>query len=428
MSTQYVLLALLIALYAIFAGKLARLSITMPIVFVLAGILFGSDGLGLIVFSPNTKTVELVIEITLAFFLFSSAAGLKIGDVSDDASLPGRLLLIGFPLTVALGALVAFAMFSTKGVGAALLIGAILAPTDAALGLPVFNNPRVPVRIRRALNIESGLNDGLAAPLVTLFAALALEQITSARPFNWLLIALSELAIAVVIGALVGLAGGWLFQTAQKKNWTTKTALLIGNLALAAMSYFGSITLGGNGFVAAFTGGLLFAYITRGQMAEQTEYTDITGSILSLFVWVVFGSSLAVPLLQKINLQAVLYAVLSLTLIRMLPMSIALLRSGLRRDTVAMIGWLGPRGLASVAFLLMVMEQAEIAEKSHIFLTEIVGWTVLLSIILHGLSAIPLANWYARRLETASPDTPELQDMPELHKSGVHILSNYKPE
>jgi len=428
MSVSYALLAVLIVLYAIFAGKLARLSITMPIVFVLAGVLLGSDFLGLVNFSPNTKAVELLIEVTLALLLFSSAAGLKIGDVSDDASLPGRLLLIGFPLTVALGALVAFFMFSTQGFGSALVVGAILAPTDAALGLPIFNNPRVPVRIRRALNIESGLNDGFAAPLVTLFAALALEQITSAKPFNWILIELSELGIAVAVGALVGLAGGWLFQTAHKKEWTAKTALLIGNLALAALCYFGSIALGGNGFVAAFVGGLLFAYITRGQMAEQTEYTDITGTMLSLFVWVVFGSSLAVPLLKNINPQAVLYAILSLTLIRMLPMSIALFRSGLRRDTVAMIGWLGPRGLASVAFLLMVMEQAELAEKSHEFLTEIVGWTVLLSIILHGLSAVPLANWYARRLETTSPDIPELQDMPEPRKSGVHLWSGYKPE
>jgi NhaP-type Na+/H+ or K+/H+ antiporter len=317
------------------------------------------------------------------------------------------------PLVIALGGLVAYGLFPEEGLGFALLLGAILAPTDAALGMPIFNNPRVPVRIRRALNVESGLNDGIATPFVALFTALALAEETH-QGGGWLLSALSEIGVGVGVGVAAGLLGGWLFATAVKRGWTSTTGEQIGNLALALCAFWAAKALGGNGFIAAFVGGLLFGYSTRERLHVATEFTETSGTLLSLLVWAAFGANMIPPLLQPSNALALLYALLSLTMIRMVPMAIALIGTRMRADTVLMMGWLGPRGLASVVFGLMAFEAFHEAGRPIDTLTAAAAWTILLSVVLHGLSAVPLADWYARRLETASAEAPELSQVPEL--------------
>jgi NhaP-type Na+/H+ or K+/H+ antiporter len=382
-------------------------------VFVATGALIGDQALGLVDLSVGAKNVETLTEITLALLLFADASTLSFRQVRDDAGLPGRLLLVAMPLVMALGGIVAFGLFPEEGIGFALLLGAILAPTDAALGVAIFNNPRVPVRIRRALNVESGLNDGIATPFVALFTAVAVAQETQAAG-GGLVSALAEIGIAVGAGAAVGLIGGWLFAAAVNRGWTSKTTEQIGNLALALCAFFGSAALGGNGFIAAFVGGIMFGHITRHREHEATEFTETSGTLLSLFVWTVFGANLVIPLFDAFNPLALLYGLLSLTLIRMLPVAIALIGTHLRRDTVLMMGWLGPRGLASVVFTLMAFESFHQAGRSHEVMFAVAGWTILLSVLLHGISALPLANWYARRLETAQTGAPELAEMLEL--------------
>ena len=408
MITGIALFFALIVFYTIMGYALGRISIAMPMFFVIGGAIAGANGLGWISFGLETSEVETLTEITLALLLFADAATLKYGEVRDDAKLPGRLLFLAFPMVVVLGGLSGILLFPSEGIGFALLVGAILAPTDAALGLPIFNNARVPARIRRALNVESGLNDGLASPLVTLFIALTLEQMGGAQDQNWLLGAASEIGIAVVIGAILALASGWLFAKAVQNNWTSSVARQIGNPALALLIFFVTKQLGGNGFVAVFVAGLLFAYITRNLLHEAIEFTEITGTFLSLFVWTIFGSIIVLPLFNNFNSLALLYAILSLTAVRMIAIAIALIGTHLRKDTTLMMGWLGPRGLASVVFLIMAYEAAHKAHVDTNLLVETVGWTILLSVLLHGASALPLANWYARRLEGVSPDTPEM--------------------
>jgi len=413
MITGIGLFLALIVIYTIMGYALGRISITMPMFFVIGGALIGAHGLGWVSFGLETSEVEVLTEVTLALLLFADAATLKFGEVRDDAKMPGRLLVIAFPLVLLFGALTSFILFPSKGIGFALLLGAILAPTDAALGLPIFNNSRVPVRIRRALNVESGLNDGLASPLVTLFIALALEQLGGEQSQHWLIVAVSEIGIAVIFGAVLALAGGWLFAKAVQKNWTSSVARQIGNPALALLIFFGTKQLGGNGFVAVFVAGLLFAYITRNVLHDAIEYTEITGTFLSIFVWVIFGSAIVPSLLKDFNFLALLYAILSLTAVRMIAVAVALIGTRLRKDTTLMMGWLGPRGLASVVFLIMAYEAAHKVHVDTGLLVETVGWTILLSVILHGASALPLANWYARRLEGVSPDIPELAEVDE---------------
>jgi NhaP-type Na+/H+ or K+/H+ antiporter len=397
----------LIVVYGAFAVWLGRFSITMPIIFVAVGALLAPGGL------VASEDVELLTEMTLALLLFADASTLNFRKVRDDALLPTRLLFIGMPLIIALGGILAFGLFPGEEIGFAFLLAAILAPTDAALGLPIFNNPRVPVRIRRTLNVESGLNDGIATPFVALFTALALAEETH-QTGGWLLSALSEIGFGLAVGVVAGLVGGWLFATAVKRGWTSTTGEQIGNLALALGAFWMAKALGGNGFIAAFGAGLLFGHATRERLHVATEFTETSGTLLSLFVWVVFGANLVPPLLQSFNPLALLYALLSLTAIRLIPVAVSMIGAGLRADTVLMMGWFGPRGLASVVFTLMVYDSFLEADRSFDLLVGTAAWTILLSVVLHGISAVPLANWYGRRLETADPSAPEMVELPEL--------------
>jgi NhaP-type Na+/H+ or K+/H+ antiporter len=415
MMTGFAILAILIVVYAALADKLARWSITMPMVFVVIGIALGASGLGLLPISPDAEASKALTEITLALLLFADASTLRLREVSSDAGLPARLLTIGLLLTIVSGAIVARIMLPQEGLAFACLLGAILAPTDAALGLPIFNNPRVPVRIRRALNIESGLNDGIATPFVLLFLAFATAEEAQAGGTQWLTHAVLEIALAILAAIAVGGAGGWLLSRAARRGWTSGVSKQLAILGLALAAYFGSVAIGGNGFIAAFVGGIVFRAMTRGELIEPTEFTETFGSFLSLLIWGMFGAVLVSAVVPGTkDWRPILYAILSLTVIRMVPVAIALLGTGLRRDTVALMGWFGPRGLASVVFTLIALESFREVGRPEETLIAAATWTILLSVLAHGISALPLSAWYARRLEAAKGEVAELADAPEL--------------
>lgn len=406
---------LFIVIYSVVAVWLGHRSITMPMFFVTVGALTGAYGLGWFTISMSSESVKVLVEITLALLLFADSSTLKLHQLKDDSGLPTRLIFLALPMVIFLGSLLALAFFPQEGIGFALLVGSILAPTDAALGLPIFNNKRVPVRIRRALNVESGLNDGVATPFVTLFTTLVVAELTQ-NLAGWFTTALIDIAIAVAFGAALGMIGGWLLAIALQRRLTSRATEQIGTLALALATYFGSVALGGNGFIAAFVGGLFFSYITRNRQHHIVEFTETTGTVLSLFVWTTFGSILVIPLFINFNPLALLYAVLSLTLIRMLPVAISLIGKHFRSDTQLLMGWLGPRGLASVVFTIMAYESFHEASRPYELLFAIAGWTIFLSVLLHGFSALPLARWYANRLKTAPASIPELLDVPDLEQ------------
>jgi len=408
------LFGIIIVLYGALAGRLGRWSITAPMIFVAAGFVLGPGGLNLHQVTPRTEGIKELTEITLALLLFADASTLSFRQVRDDAMIPLRLLTIGIVLTIALGAVTALGLLPGEGLAFAALLGAILAPTDAALGLPIFNNPAVPVRIRRALNVESGLNDGIATPFVTLFIAFAAAAEANSRSGGWLSTALLEIGIAVAVGIGAGAIGGWLFSQAARRQWTNGGALQIGVLGLSLAAYFGSIALHGNGFIAAFIGGIAFGAIMKHQAVELTESTESLGTFLSILVWGTFGA-LFLPLAFQATTswRPILYAVLSLTVIRMAPVALALRGVGFRRDTVALMGWFGPRGLASVVFTLMAFLEFEQAGRPIDTLAAVATWTILLSVLLHGLSAVPLSAWYARRLASAGQPLEETAAVPE---------------
>ncbi|HWN62387.1 MAG TPA: cation:proton antiporter [Streptosporangiaceae bacterium] len=400
-------LAVVFVAYALIAARLDRWRITAPMVFVAAGLILGPHALGILPFSLSSTTVLTITELTLALLLFSDGSTVRLRDVDGDSELPDRLLFIGLPLTVAAGTLIA--RFLLPGVTWALaaLIATILAPTDAALGLAVVTNRAVPVRIRKALNVESGLNDGLVTPFVTLFIAVtaAAEHISG---HEWALEALKEIGLAAVAAAVVGIAGGKLLAFAKDQGWTSQVSEQIAILALALLAYSGSVAIGGNGFVAAFGGGILFRAVTRGRgLAAAGAFTETLGLTASFLVWAIFGALFVGGIFTHVHsARPILYAVLSLTVIRMVPVAVALTRAHLRPATTAFIGWFGPRGLASVVFTLIALEEFEHSSDGKL-LVEAATWTILLSVVLHGVSAAPLAARYGALIAKAG-DAPEM--------------------
>ncbi|HSJ71937.1 MAG TPA: cation:proton antiporter [Acidimicrobiia bacterium] len=404
-----VVVAVVFIVYSLVAARLDRWSVTAPMVFVITGAAIGILAPEWLGFLDEPEPVKLIAELTLALLLFADASTLRWSELREDGFLPARLLLIGFPLTVLAGFGVGLLVEPTAPWAAAALIAAILAPTDAALGLGVFTNRSVPGRIRRALNVESGLNDGLATPLVTLFLAFLITH-EGAETTSWVADSLKELGIAIVVAVIVGSVSGRLIALAQVRAWTSAAPERFAVLATALLAYGGAIAVGGNGFVAAFVGGLVFSLASGGKVRESVEFTEDLGLFSSFLVWSIFGALLLGPVFEGgTRWTPIVYAVLSLTAIRMVPVALSMIGSGLRTPSVLFLGWFGPRGLASVVFTLLAVES--LAEEGLVSapLVEITTWTVFLSVILHGITARPLSRIYGAWAAGDSVDPPEIE-------------------
>jgi NhaP-type Na+/H+ or K+/H+ antiporter len=408
-----VILTATFAAYALIAARLERLSITAPMLFVLAGLVLGPHVTGALPFSTlESPAILTLTEVTLALLLFADASTLRLEQAERDARLPGRLLLVGLPLTIGLGTLVARTFFPSIGWIGAALLASILAPTDAALGMAVVTDPAVPVRVRRTLNVESGLNDGIATPFVVLFVTILAseEDVTNG---SWPLHAAEEIALALAVALAVGTVGGRLLLAARRLGWTSAVSEELAVFAFALLSYAGAVAIGGNGFVAAFVGGILFGASTRRTLHQATEFTETLSMYASFVVWFVFGALfVGSAVTGTISLPAVAFAILSLTFIRMAPVAAALAGAGLRRETVAFVGWFGPRGLASVVFSLMAIETLQGSPVVYT-LADAATWTILLSVIAHGVTARPIAAVFGRRASTWDPAAPELRTYAE---------------
>jgi sodium/hydrogen antiporter len=412
MTTELAVLALLVAGYALLANRLERWSTGAALVFVVIGIVLSEDALGGISIQPAAEPIKILAEATLTLLLFADASTVRVRALRQDARVVAKLLVVGLLLTILLGTAGALLLFPGISLGIALLIGAVLAPTDAALGQAVVTNRTVPARIRRVLNVESGLNDGIVTPIV--FFALALATAEAGRSANGLVDALLDLGIGTAVGVLLGAVGGLSLLVANRRGWTSSMSRQLFVLTLAAGCYLAAVALGGNGFIGAFVGGLAFGRATAHSDAEAVEFTETQGSLLAIGVWTAFGLTLAGQVVTHLgDVMPIVYAVLSLTIIRMLPVAIALLGERFQPMTMLFVGWFGPRGLASIVFLVIGLEGLEHAGVDSGPLAATVAWTVLLSVVLHGLTARPLAAWYGSRVASLASDAPELHDSTE---------------
>jgi NhaP-type Na+/H+ or K+/H+ antiporter len=393
------MLAIFLLIYSAIAGRIERSWISGPIVFIAIGFFLGPDGFGVLHININGEGLRLLAELTLAMVLFTDAANADFGVVRQNLALPQRLLLIGLPLTIVLGFMLAAVVFPSVEILEIALLAAILAPTDAALGKPVVTNDAVRPAMREALNLESGLNDGICVPIVVLLIGLAVgTQIEGDTTVHVARVVVEEIGI----GLIVGLAATWLttvmLRFAERQGWISEHWVEIPIVALAAACFAAAQALGGSGFIACFVGGLLLSGLGESHKRELLRGAEHMGEALALLTWIIFGGIVVARIIDRVTWPALLYAALSLTVVRMLPVFLCLIGTPTGTSDRLFIGWFGPRGLATIVFAVLVSDES-LPGNDTIMLAA--GWTVLLSVIAHGVTANPLVNRMVGR--TAEP-------------------------
>ena len=386
-------IGVILVAYGAFSKPLDARGVTSAMVFTAAGFLVGTSALGLIDVGLESATVERVTEVALALLLFSDAARIDLRSLRRQLAWPSRLLLVGLPLTMVAGLGAGLLVFPGMAVASAFLLSTMLCSTDAALGQRVVTDPTIPERVRQALDVESGLNDGLAVPFFLVAVDISRAELTTGVTWAVVTNAAEQIGWGLVAGVAAGLVGGGLFGLAARRGWLEGQWRQTVPLATALLAYALAVELGGSGFIAAFLGGMVFGRVAHEHGLGVTYFTEEMGGLLAAVTWIGFGAlglSWAIP---HVTWQIVLYALLSLTVVRMVPVAVAMLGHGARRPTVAFLGWFGPRGLASIVFGLLALDSG-VPEATTLLTTVVV--TVAFSVVAHGLTSVPLAAAYHR--------------------------------
>ena len=399
--SEYQILTVLAAfafLYSVVASRLERTPISGAVVYLFVGLACGTYGLGLVDLDVDGEGIKRLAEFTLALVLFTDAAKANFGVLRKVKGIPIRLLLVGLPLTIAAGFGVGFLIFGELTFFEIALLATMLAPTDAALGQAVVTNESVPASVRESLNVESGLNDGICVPVLLIFLALATGETAGNETANLIMkLPLEAIGIGAGVGIVLAIVGSFLIRFSAARGWITGAWTRIPIIALAMFCFALSQWLGGSGFIGAFVGGLLFGGLIKIHEVKEELLAGAegVGNLMSLLTWFVFGALAFGKGLQDVSWQVIVYAILSLTIIRMLPVLLCLVGVKMRIDSRLFLAWFGPRGLASIVFIVIVM-----AEKlpGNDTLVAVVTWTVILSIIAHGVSAVPFSNKYGKRV------------------------------
>ena len=407
-----ILISLAVVGYALVSRRLAPTPVTGAMIFMVLGVLLGPTALDMIHGPDDQHAIALLLEVTLALVLFTDSLAISAGDWRAKSRLPSRLLLIGMPLTMIMGWLFGLILFSAIDVWSVALVAICLAPTDAALGQAVVTSPKVPSAIRQALNIESGLNDGLALPFFVLALAAAVESAESGAP-GLVGVFARSLVLAAIVGGLLGWLGARAIGWSRDRGWVGREWSQIATLALVFLAFTIADSAEGSGFIATWVAGVTFGRVLKDQAKESALFAEDLGGLLAPLSFLGFGAILLGPLLDDVTWQAVAYGVLSLTVVRILPVAVSLLGTGLARPTVLFAGWFGPRGLASIVFGLLLAEEA-LPHGSLIL--QAVFVTVALSVLLHGATAVWGANRYGKWYEQATAagrHLPESDDVGE---------------
>jgi NhaP-type Na+/H+ or K+/H+ antiporter len=400
-SIDLIIVLLGVVLIATVSKRIDNTIITLPMLYTLFGLFVGLVFFDFVESTLTSAVVEFIATLALVVILASDASRIKLRRYSAFQSLPLRLLAIGLPLTIVLGAIVAAVIFGELSIWVAFILAVILAPTDASLGESVVDNLKVPVRIRQAINIESGLNDGIALPFLMLFIALAEQTQTGEGEF--LLFLGGQIGLGLLIGAVMGYLSGRYLTWGLESGWMSPLYRALGAVALLLLTYGVTELVGGNGFIASFVFGIVAGNLfnpPEGESIYSFAKVEYTGLLLMTYIF--FGMVMLVPALKNINLTVVVYALLSLTVVRMLPVALSLIGTKLKPITVLFTGWFGPRGIASILYFLTVLNRHDIAGVDVIY--DVVMITVFISVIAHGVSAAPLANWYGKRITELEKD------------------------
>ncbi len=398
--SEYQVLTVLAAFaffYSLLASRLEKTPVSGAVIYLFAGLAFGSYGLQLVELNVDGEGIRRLAELTLALVLFSDSANADLAVLRRIERVPIRLLLVGLPLTIAAGFGSGYLIFDELTIFELALLATMLAPTDAALGQAVVTNKAVPGPVRASLNAESGLNDGICVPILLFFLACASGSVDGA-PLSLIIRLTSEaIGIGSMVGVTLAIVGSFSLQRAYAAKWLSGVWVQIPVVAMA-MCCFGLYQwLGGSGFISSFVGGLVFGGLTKKHQVktEVLNGAEGVGNVMSMLTWFAFGAVVFGQALQQVSWQTILYAVLSLTVVRIVPVLLCLSGVAFSGDTKLFVAWFGPRGLASIVFIVLVIGE-EIPGATQ--LTDVVTWTVALSIVAHGLSALPLTKLYTRRL------------------------------
>ncbi len=397
--------------YALVSKRLETTVITAPLFFAGIGLLAG-PALGLVDVAAGSELLVGAIEAALVMVLFADASSLNMGAFRGELTVSKRLLGIGLPLTIVAGAMIAALLVPGIELWQAALLGAILAPTDAALGQAVVANPRVPAVIRNALNVESGLNDGLALPFVTIFIAVGLAATGAESEIEAIETLVLALAGSTGIGLAIGVTGGLLLAAAARRGFAARHWQSIGLVSIAVASFVAADHVEASGFLAVWVAGFATGLTFRPAAARGAfALPEVLAVALVAVVFLLLGTTLLGPVLSRATPLTFVYAVLSLTVVRMLPVALSMLRSGFAWPTILYVGWFGPRGLASIAFSGIVLDAALPGANE---ITDVVLLTVALSIVAHGVTAAWGARGYASWFERTSQVTPGMPEAAEL--------------
>lgn len=390
MYEQLAVLAVFVFLYSLISGRLERTAFSGPMIFVTTGFIMGPAALGWFPGEEPDALLRVLADLTLALFLFTDAANADLPTLRQRYVIPTRMLLIGLPGAIALGFVLALVMFDALSVWEAAILATMLAATDAALGKAVITNKAVPARLREGLNVESGLNDGLCVPILFLFIALELASEGTIERGYGLTLLVEELGIGLVVGLGISGAGGWLLRLCWHRGWVSDIWVQTTTVSLALSCFAVAQSLHGSGYIAAFSGGMLFGAIARDCSHRLVHSAEGIGETLALLTWMLFGISVVDDVLDQATWQVVLFALLSLTVTRMLPIYLALGGTGESSQSRLFLGWFGPRGLASIVFATIVLQEGVPGSE---LIALVVACTVILSLILHGVTANSLARW-----------------------------------
>lgn len=395
-TTEIMITAFLFLGYAFFSGRLKGTIITAPLLFVAAGLVLGQFGFGLMEIDIGHGSIHMVAEITLILVLFSDASTIKLKKLLHYKAVPLRMLALGVPLGIGIGTLFASFLFPTFSIFELALLAAILAPTDAALGQAVVSDPAVPEDVRQSLNVESGLNDGIALPVILMFAACAQAGAhAQGELLDWVIFGAKQVTLGPLIGISVGYVAARLVDYTVERGWLSGAAEGIAVVATAVLAYTAAEQVHGNGFIAAFVAGLVFGNTVKHSCHQLFEFMESEGQLLTLFTFFLFGAAMLPEALPVVALPAIIFAVLSLFVVRPLAIGLSLAGAPVDWASKAFYGWFGPRGLASVLFALLIVEGAPIGHGQDIF--NVVMLTVLFSAVLHGVTAAPLAKRFGAR-------------------------------
>jgi sodium/hydrogen antiporter len=410
-STSAAVLGCALLAGALLSGLSRRGPVSLTAVFVLAGFALGQGGLGVLSLDPRSGFVSVLAQVALIVLLFRD--GLEIeGEMLQRAwHLPLRKLVLAMPITAGLVALAARA-FTDLSWSEALLLGALLSPTDPVLSSGIVTNPRVPRLIRHSLNLESGLNDGLALPAVLAFSAAL--RVGGGHFDVWRFVA-QDVSLGLGCGVALGLVASLAMRRGEGLERGSipdhQRALYL--LGVAFATYGATVLLAhGNGFIAVFVAAITLGIRRADLRVGFQRRSDELVEIVKLGVFLVFGSLLTVHGLLGEGWGAVAVVVVTLLLARPVAVWVALAGTGTARAVKAFMAWFGPKGVATMTFSLLVLGM-HIHAGQRIF--NLAALTVFCSVIVHGLTDTPGVAWIERRTGEDGADPVATGGRPRAH-------------